>query len=149
MFYLVVFNGNSSELYVDGGREGKATSDVGTGWLDGLTIGTDHREDFPQIFKEINSEISTVAVYSWSLPWQGGAAAFCCGAMVMTTKDRTPAELIAQIGRCLMSRLLENRGHFLLSNPSPHTLGKFFPGTLEKILSWPPAKTFSGPLELF
>ena len=47
MFYLVVFNGNSSELYVDGGREGTATSDVGTGWLDGLTIGTDHREDFP------------------------------------------------------------------------------------------------------
>jgi hypothetical protein len=60
---FIVFNGDSSSLYVDGVREGDASStaggltsssgrggggtNVGTGFLDGLTIGADHRNDFP------------------------------------------------------------------------------------------------------
>ena len=41
-----MFNGAYSELYVDGVREG-SRSNVGAGMLDGLTVGTDHRNDFP------------------------------------------------------------------------------------------------------
>ena len=56
----LVFNGDQSALYVDGVREGDSASsaaglasaagggtNVGTGALDGLTIGADHRNDFP------------------------------------------------------------------------------------------------------
>mmetsp|Transcript_22877 Transcript_22877/g.26901 ORF Transcript_22877/g.26901 Transcript_22877/m.26901 type:complete len:409 (+) Transcript_22877:153-1379(+) len=46
--YTAVFNEDGSELYVDGRREGGAQhSNVGVGMLDGLTIGADHRNDFP------------------------------------------------------------------------------------------------------
>ena len=65
--YTAVFNGDQSELYVDGRREGvpvagdgagggragmtmaapQQHANAGVGALDGLTIGTDHRNDFP------------------------------------------------------------------------------------------------------
>lgn len=43
--YTAVFNGKDSRLYVDGAQEGMG--DSGDGMLDGLTLGTDHRNDFP------------------------------------------------------------------------------------------------------
>lgn len=44
---LPVFNGGGSKLYVDGVSESGVKTNVGTGFLDGLTLGTDHRNDFP------------------------------------------------------------------------------------------------------
>jgi hypothetical protein len=47
-FIHKVFNEDKSELYVDGRREGlNQHANVGVGCLDGLTIGADHRNDFP------------------------------------------------------------------------------------------------------
>ena len=51
--YTAVYHQEDSELYVDGKREGwdpnqmDENADVGIGVLDGLTLGTDHRNDFP------------------------------------------------------------------------------------------------------
>lgn len=45
---MPVFNGEHSEVFVDGRREGpEVEADVGQGFLDGFTIGADHRNDFP------------------------------------------------------------------------------------------------------
>mmetsp|Transcript_3509 Transcript_3509/g.8188 ORF Transcript_3509/g.8188 Transcript_3509/m.8188 type:complete len:214 (+) Transcript_3509:150-791(+) len=88
--YTAVFNGECSEIFVDGLREGGGPtllpseasstpgagagaghSNVGSGCLDGLTIGADHRNDFPlgSMFEgTIPGAISELVVFGSVLP---------------------------------------------------------------------------------
>lgn len=70
--YSAVFNHGQSELYVDGVREGTASnSNVGTGLLDGLTLGTDHRNDFAlgsMVEGSLPGVIAEMALFGTVLP---------------------------------------------------------------------------------
>jgi len=70
--YTAVFNGTSSKLFVDGVDEGAERTNVGVGVLDGLTLGADHRNDFPLGMRSeaglIPGVIAEVLVFGSILP---------------------------------------------------------------------------------
>lgn len=111
--YSAVFNHGMSELFVDGVREGTSTN-VGTGRLDGLTLGTDHRNEF-----------ALGSMFEGSLP--GVIAELALFGTALNQRDRRRIEhhLMRRHGIPVPSpereeqRKLEKRAHTMLLQRAP------------------------------